>query len=82
MNQAQEYLSALVSLELSVRFAELEGRAVNSAVRACCAAVLVRIKDRTNICIVAGVAKQAFPAGAVAMLRRQLDAMVTNGKMD
>lgn len=77
-----EFPDTVLHANLCIAFARLDGRSVNDAVRKCCRAVLERITDDTNRKIIAGVARQPFPDGAVSMLRRQLDSMLTYGKVD
>lgn len=75
--QAIEYLDCLVSVELSVELARRFGDKENLAVRNCCSALMRRIRDRQNYLIFEGLRKQPFPAGALAMMRRQLDTFLT-----
>lgn len=77
MTQAQQYMSALVSLELAVKFAQLEGRKVNATIKATCKALQERITDEKVLRIIRGLAKQPFPDGALKMMRRQLDTIVS-----
>lgn len=74
--QAEQYLDALVSLELAAKMAERDRRPVNAAIRATCIALQRRITDSRIILILRGLAALTFPAGALAMMRRQLDNMV------
>lgn len=76
MTQAEQYMSALVSLELASKMAQKDGRKINAAIRSCCAALKQRITDAKVLSIISGLAKQPFPDGALKMLRRQLDEMV------
>ncbi|HEJ7283078.1 TPA: hypothetical protein SMF87_004530 [Serratia marcescens] len=73
-----EYLSAMVSMELAVKFALLDGRPVNGTLRACCKAVAARLQAESNRQIILGIARQALPDGALKMLRRQYQEMVVN----
>lgn len=75
--QATEYLDCLVSAELSAELARRFGEKENLAVRNCCTALMQRILDRQNYLIFEGLRKQPFPAGALAMMRRQLDSFLT-----
>lgn len=75
--QATEYLDCLVSVELSVALARKFGEKESLAVRNCCTALLQRIRDHQNYLIFEGLRKQPFPAGAIAMMRRQLDQFLT-----
>ncbi|UPU16028.1 hypothetical protein OTAKU_00390 [Serratia phage vB_SmaM-Otaku] len=74
--QAEQYLDALVSLELAAKMAERDCRPVNAAIRAACSALQRRITDSKILLILRGLAAQTFPAGALAMMRRQHDSMV------
>lgn len=70
---ADEYLDALVTLELAAVLAQKEKRPVNGAIRQCWSAIKSRVKNRLNRQIFDGVDKQFMPHGALCMLRRQLD---------
>ncbi|EQA1694535.1 hypothetical protein O1E46_RS20755 [Enterobacter hormaechei] len=72
----EEYLDALVTVELSVRFSQLEGRKINATIRATVTELLKRIRDKKIRAIFAGLARQPFPDGVLKMMRRQLDSMV------
>lgn len=72
----EEYLDALVTVELSVRFAQLEDRKINATIRATVTELLKRIRDKKIRAIFAGLARQPFPNGALKMMRRQLDSLV------
>ncbi|WP_186767851.1 DUF7740 domain-containing protein [Enterobacter roggenkampii] len=72
----EEYLDALVTVELSVRFAQLEDRKINATIRATVTELLKRIRDKKIRAIFAGLARQPFPDGALKMMRRQLDSLV------
>lgn len=72
----EEYLDALVTVELSVRFAQLEDRKINATIRATVTELLKRIRDRKIRTIFAGLAHQPFPDGALKMMSRQLDSLV------
>ncbi|EOI5723038.1 hypothetical protein ACMUBS_000608 [Cronobacter turicensis] len=74
--QCLEYLDSLITLELAVRFAQLEDRKINATIRATVTELLKRIRDKKIRTIFAGLARQPFPDGALKMLRRQLDSMV------
>lgn len=74
--QAEQYLDALVSLELAAICARLDGRPISAAIRATSSALQRRITDSKILLILRGLASQTFPAGALAMMRRQLDSMV------
>lgn len=70
---AEEYLDALVTLELAAKLAQRDKRPVNSVIRACWYTVRPRITNELNRHIFDGMAKQFMPHGALCMLRRQLD---------
>ncbi|EOI3527684.1 hypothetical protein ACMSYW_000859 [Cronobacter dublinensis] len=72
----EEYLDALVTLELAAKLAQKDGRKVNGAIRATVSALLPRLRDQKVRGIFTGLARQPFPDGALKMLRRQLDSMV------
>lgn len=74
--QAEQFLDALVSLELAAKMAERDRRPVNAAIRATSRALQRRITDSKILLILRGLASQTFPSGALAMLRRRLDIMV------
>lgn len=69
----EEYLDALVTIELAVAVARREGRPVNTAIRACWTKLRQRITNGLNRDIFDGLAKQMLPHGALCMLRRRLD---------
>ncbi|EOL8940752.1 hypothetical protein ACM91Y_002226 [Cronobacter dublinensis] len=72
----EEYLDALVTVELAAKLAQKEGRKVNAAIRATVTALQPRLSDRKVRGIFTGLSRQPFPDGALKMLRRQLDSMV------
>lgn len=72
-----QYLDALVTIELAARFAMLDRRQVNRAIRSCWSAIRPRIDNKLNRQIFDGVANQFMPHGALCMLRRQLDAAIS-----
>ncbi|MEB8591816.1 hypothetical protein P2G80_22130 [Cronobacter sakazakii] len=72
----EEYLDALVTVELAAKLAQKDGRKINSTIRATVNALLPRLSDREVRGIFTGLARQPFPDGALKMLRRQLDSMV------
>ncbi|ELY6244246.1 hypothetical protein SNQ22_000576 [Cronobacter universalis] len=72
----EEYLDALVTVELAAKLAQKDGRKVNAAIRATVSALQPRLSDRKVRGIFTGLARQPFPDGALKMLRRQLDPMV------
>ncbi len=69
----EEYLDALVTLELAVRLAEKDKRPVNKAIKACWSSIRCRVQNDLNRKIFDGLARQLLPHGALCMLRRQLD---------
>ncbi len=69
----EEYLDALVTIELAVAVARRDGRPVNAAIRACWANIRQRITNRLNRDIFDGLVKQFMPHGALCMLRRRLE---------
>lgn len=73
---AEQFLDALVSLELAAKMAERDRRPVNAAIRATSRALQRRITDSKILLILQGLVSQTFPSGALAMLRRRLDIMV------
>ncbi len=68
-----EYLDALVTIELAAAVARRDGRPVNAAIRACWANIRQRITNRLNRDIFDGLSRQMLPHGALCMLRRRLD---------
>lgn len=74
---ADEYLDALVTLELAAVVAQKEKRPVNTAVRACWRAISHRVNNDLNRKIFRGVSRQVFCHGALCMLRRQLDEAIS-----
>lgn len=74
--QAEQYLDALVSLELAAICARLDGRPISAAIRTTSSALQRRVTDSKILLILRGLSSQAFPVGALAMMRRQLDSMV------
>lgn len=70
---AEEYLDALVTLELAAKLAQRDKRQVNGVIRACWSSVRPRVTNELNRRIFDGVVKQFMPHGALCMLRRQLD---------
>lgn len=72
----EEYLDALVTLELAARLAEKDKRPVNRAIKACWSAIRCRVRNDLNRKIFDGVSRQLLPHGALCMLRRQLDEVV------
>ena len=72
----EQYLDALVTVELAVKFASLEGRKVNATIRETVNRILPKLTDRKIRLIFSGLTRQPFPDGALKMLRRQLDSLV------
>lgn len=69
----EQYLDALVTLELSAKLAMLERRPVNGSIKARWQAIRPKVTNDINRKIFDGVSRQAMPHGALCMLRRQLD---------
>lgn len=66
------YLSALVTLELCAEI-HRKGKP-NTAIRKCCARLLLRLKEHPRISVIfEGLAKQPFPAGCLHSLRSWLE---------
>lgn len=78
----EQYLDALVTLELSAKFAMLERRPVNRAIRSCWSNIRPRIDNKLNRQIFDGIANQFMPHGALCMLRRQLDKAISEESDD
>lgn len=78
----EQYLDALVTIELATKFAMMESRQVNKSIRACWAAIRPRIDNKLNRQIFDGVVSQFMPHGALCMLRRQLDTAIGDGSDD
>ena len=75
----EQYLDALVTIELAARLAMLDRRQVNRAIRSCWSAIRPRIDNKLNRQIFDGMANQFVPHGALCMLRRQLDTAISEG---
>ena len=73
----EQYLDALVTVELAAKLAMIEGRHVNKSIRACWSAIRPRIDNKLNRQIFDGMVNQFMPHGALCMLRRQLDAAIS-----
>lgn len=78
----EQYLDALVTIELAARLAMLDRRQVNRAIRSCWSAIRPRIDNKLNRQIFDGMANQFMPHGALCMLRRQLDAAISEENDD
>lgn len=78
----EQYLDALVTIELAARLAMLDSRQVNRAIRSCWSTIRPRIDNKLNRKIFDGVANQFMPHGALCMLRRQLDAAISEEDYD
>ena len=72
-DEAQEYISNLVTLELCKEFHNA-GKP-NTAIRACCNRLIQRATSPTNRAILGGLIKQPMPAGSLHQLRRVLHEM-------
>ena len=73
----EQYVDALVTIELATKFAMMESRQVNKSIRACWSAIRPRIDNKLNRQIFDGMVNQFMPHGALCMLRRQLDAAIS-----
>lgn len=73
----EQYLDAIVTVELAAKLAMIEVRQVNKSIRACWSAIRPRIDNKLNRQIFDGMANQFMPHGALCMLRRQLDAAIS-----
>lgn len=69
----EQYLDALVTVELAAKLAMIDRRPANRAIRSCWSAIRPRIDNKLNRQIFDGMANQFMPHGALCMLRRQLD---------
>lgn len=78
----EQYLDALVTVELAARVAMLDRRPVNRAIRSCWSAIRPRIDNKLNRQIFDGMATQFMPHGALCMLRRQLDKAISEESDD
>lgn len=78
----EQYLDALVTVELAARVAMLDRRPVNRAIRSCWSAIRPRIDNKLNRQIFDGMATQFMPHGALCMLRRQLDTAISEESDD
>lgn len=78
----EQYLDALVTVELAARLAMIDRRPVNRAIRSCWSAIRPRIDNKLNRQIFDGVATQFMPHGALCMLRRQLDEAISEESED
>ena len=72
-DEAREYISNLVTLELCKEFHK-SGK-VNTAIRNCCQQLIKRATSATNRAILGGLMKQPMPAGSLHQLRRVLNDM-------
>lgn len=73
----EQYLDALVTVEIAARLAMIDRRPVNRAIRSCWSAIRPRIDNKLNRQIFDGMATQFMPHGALCMLRRQLDEAIS-----
>jgi hypothetical protein len=78
----EQYLDALVTLELAAKLAMIDRRPVNRAIRSCWSAIRPRIDNKLNRQIFDGMANQLMPHGALCMLRRQLDKAISEENDD
>lgn len=72
-----EYISALVSVELSMMMAIKWKEPVNLKVKASCLLVAMRCKDLKNRQLFLGVSKAEFPAAMVYHIRTMLDEQIS-----
>ena len=72
-DEAREYLSNLVTLELCKEFHK-HGK-VNTAIRACCQRLMQRTTGERTMAILGGLMRQPMPAGSLHQLRRVLNDM-------
>ncbi|WHM52844.1 hypothetical protein IOBOPIKK_00039 [Klebsiella phage vB_KpnS_SCNJ1-C] len=73
----EQYLDAIVTVELAAKLAMIEGRQVNKSISACWSAIRPRIDNKLNRKIFDGMVSQFMPHGALCMLRRQLDTAIS-----
>lgn len=78
----EQYLDAIVTIELAAKLAMIEGRQVNKSIRACWSSIRPRIDNKLNSQIFDGMANQFMPHGAPCMLRRQLDTAISEENDD
>lgn len=78
----EQYLDALVTVELAAKLAMIDGMPVNRAIRSCWSAIRPRIDNKLNRQIFDGMANQFMPHGALCMLRRQLDKAIDGESND
>nr|UVX56701.1 MAG: hypothetical protein [Bacteriophage sp.] len=78
----EQYIDALVTIELAARLAMLDHRPVNHAIMSCWSAIRPRIDNKLNRQIFDGMANQFMPHGALCMLRRQLDTAISEENDD
>lgn len=78
----EQYLDALVKVEIAARLAMIDRRPVNRAIRSCWSAIRPRIDNKLNRQIFDGMATQFMPHGALCMLRRQLDEAISEESDD
>lgn len=78
----EQYLDALVTVEIAARLAVIDRRPVNRAIRSCWSAIRPRIDNKLNRQIFDGMATQFMPHGALCMLRRQLDEAISEESDD
>ena len=71
--QFEEYCDCLLTMELSVKLAQIDRRPVNKTIRDSWPVIRKRMKFAANIAIFDGLCKQPFPDGALKMVRRQLN---------
>lgn len=75
----RKYIEALETLELAALMAMKYRGQVNRAICGCWATIRGRVTNELNRQIFDGMVNQFMPHGALCMLRRQLDAAVSEG---
>lgn len=71
--QFEEYCDCLLTIELAVKLAQIDGRPINKTIRDGWSVIRGRMKCAANIAIFDGLCKQPFPDGVLKMVRRQLN---------
>lgn len=77
MEEAIEYYDSIMTAEICYRIAELYGDNPNTKLRMCCINLSLKAKSKRVSLIFKGIAKSAFPIGALAKIRRELDEAVS-----
>lgn len=71
--QFDEYVDCLITIELAVKLAQIDRRPVNKTIRDSWSVIRKRMTNVANIAIFDGLCRQAFPDGALKMIRRHLN---------